>query len=329
MEVSVVITVRNDRDGLALTLDSLARQSRTPDEIIVVDGGSTDGTTSLLAERSQSTPTLRVIEAPGANIAKGRNIATNAARFPIIATTDTGCRLAPDWLERIIAPFADDPPAEFVAGVYQIEPQSLLEAVVGFGTMRGQLEPFDPTTFNPSARSVAFTKELWRRVGGWPEWLRFSEDTLFDRTVRSLGARWTFAGDAIVHWRPRRSLRAIAKQFFSYGTGRGHTQIDAPSYRYHLRNLAILLATAVAACVTPSVWILFAGAFAYFHVWAFHKLSHRIVRKTGRWAAYVLTPLVMNVVLFSNLAGYLVGSWQRHRTLVRAPELPSARPAPE
>ena len=42
--VSVIMTVRNDRDGCRVSLDSLLAQTRTPDEIVVVDAGSTDGT---------------------------------------------------------------------------------------------------------------------------------------------------------------------------------------------------------------------------------------------------------------------------------------------
>ncbi len=316
MRASVIITVRNDRDGIAVTLDSLAQQTRAPDEILVVDGGSTDETLDVLADRSTRMSTLRVIHAPGANIARGRNIGTEAARFPVIATTDAGCRLHVDWFARIVAPFETDEPAEFVAGVYQVEAESLLESVVGLATMRGQLEPFNPKSFNPSARSVAFTKELWGRAGGWPEWLRFSEDTLFDETVRSLGARWAFADDAVVYWRPRGSLRSIAKQFYGYGTGRGHTQINAVSFRYNLRNIGILFVTGLAALATDMAWVALLGELAYFYGWTFHGKAHRIARRTGRWSAYPLTLLVMNVVLFSNLAGYLVGTWQRRRSRV-------------
>ena len=314
MQASVIITVRNDRDGIALTLDSLAGQTRAPDEIIVVDGGSTDGTPEVLADRSARTPTLRVIHAPGANIARGRNIGTEAAQFPIVATTDAGCRVDVDWFARIVAPFETDEPAEFVAGVYQVEAETLMESVVGLATMRGQLEPFNPHTFNPSARSVAFTQELWDRVGGWPEWLRFSEDTLFDETVRSLGARWAFAGDAVVYWRPRGTLRSLAKQFYSYGTGRGHTQINAASFRYNLRNIGIVLVTLLSALATNMAWIGVCGELAYFYGWTFHGKARRIAQRTGRWTAYPLTLLVMNVVLFANLAGYLVGTWQRRRS---------------
>ncbi|MDO8632522.1 MAG: glycosyltransferase [Phycisphaerales bacterium] len=171
LSVAVILTVKNDAAGCAVTLESLALQTRTPDEIVVVDGGSKDNTLDVIRAFSARLPQLRWIESPGANIAEGRNIGTQAATGAIIATTDAGCRAAPDWLEKLVAPFETDPQTEFVAGFYRIEPHSLLEQVVGLATMRGQLDPIDPATFNPSGRSMAYTKPLWRRAGGWPAWL--------------------------------------------------------------------------------------------------------------------------------------------------------------
>ena len=66
-------------------------------------------------------PRAKLVEAPGANIAEGRNIGIRSAIGEVIATTDGGCRVEPDWLEKLTKPFEDDPTVEFVAGFYEMQ----------------------------------------------------------------------------------------------------------------------------------------------------------------------------------------------------------------
>src|SRR5689334_9232895 len=97
---ALILTVLNEADSIDALLDSVARQTHAPDAVVVADGGSTDGTREAMRRWSERLP-LRVIEAPGANIATGRNRAIAAADADIIAVTDAGVRLRTDWLQRL------------------------------------------------------------------------------------------------------------------------------------------------------------------------------------------------------------------------------------
>ena len=96
MKVTLISTVKDCADGVDAFLASLAAQTRAPDEVVIVDGGSTDGT----AERFAADDTVTLIVEPGANIARGRNVALAAATHDVIAVTDADCILEPDVARR-------------------------------------------------------------------------------------------------------------------------------------------------------------------------------------------------------------------------------------
>ena len=99
-KVSLITTVLDASDSVGAFLESVSWQTRPPDEVVVVDGGSTDGT----LERIRSADTVTLIEQRGANIARGRNVAISAATHDVIAVTDGDCVLERDWLERLVVP---------------------------------------------------------------------------------------------------------------------------------------------------------------------------------------------------------------------------------
>ena len=187
MKLTLISTVLNEARSLPTLLDSIAAQTRQPDEVVICDGGSTDGTLELL-RREQRFP-LRVIERPGANISQGRNAAIEAAAGEVIASVDAGVRLDPQWLEKLVAQITPTQPSPatnsasqgraVVSGFFLPEVHTPFEVAMG-ATVLPQLGEIQPETFLPSSRSVAFTKAAWQSVGGYPEWLDFCEDLVFD-----------------------------------------------------------------------------------------------------------------------------------------------------
>lgn len=104
MRVSLIITVKNEAAAVPRLFDSILAQTRAPDEIVVVDGGSTDETVARLRDYTSRLP-LRIIPAPGLNISQGRNAAVRASGGELICSTDAGVRLDPRWVEELIKPF--------------------------------------------------------------------------------------------------------------------------------------------------------------------------------------------------------------------------------
>src|SRR3990167_9539320 len=118
MKISVITTVLNEASNVHLLLDSLLSQNLKPDEIIVVDGGSTDKTVEIIRDYKKKNKIIRLIKKKS-SIAKGRNIAVMKARFNIIVQIDGGCVARIDWLQKITAPFEEEE-VKVVAGFYEM-----------------------------------------------------------------------------------------------------------------------------------------------------------------------------------------------------------------
>ena len=190
MKVSLIATVLNADDHIGAFLSSVAAQDRVPDEVIVVDGGSADGTLERLRDAGDA---ITLIEEPGANIARGRNLAIAAASHDAIAVADADCAYGPGWLAALVAPL--EAGADVAMGWTEPVIASLLDACVaslGFPLAAAEV---DETTFMPSARSVAFRREAIDAIGGYPEWLAIGEDMWVNHRWRERGFAIRLAGE--------------------------------------------------------------------------------------------------------------------------------------
>lgn len=256
MKVSLIFTVLNEERSLPAMLDALATQTRQPDEVVVCDGGSRDGTLELL--RAEQRLPLRIIEAPGANISRGRNIAIDAATHEVVACTDGGTRAHPEWLARLVAPFeAPSGGPHAVGGFFAADFETVFELAMS-ATVLPAAADIRAERFLPSSRSVAFTKSAWRAAGGYPEWLDYCEDLVFDFALRKQGAL-VFEPRALVYFRPRGSLRSFFKQYYLYARGDGKASLWLK--RHLIRYAIYLLALpALAVGVVAGSWPLNAAA---------------------------------------------------------------------
>ncbi len=217
MSLAVVVTTRNERAALDGLLAALRAQTLAPDEVVIVDGGSDDGTLEALQAAAVAWPLLRVIEDPGSSIGRGRNRGIAAARSDRIAVTDAGCRPEPGWLAALAATLAAG--ADVAAGVFVPCPATRLERAVTALLTRPPEELDDD--WNPSSRSMAFTRDAWARVGGYPEEVPTGEDTKYCLALREAGYAMRLAREAVVAWQPRTGYRAFVRQYHRYAYGDG------------------------------------------------------------------------------------------------------------
>ena len=321
MQVTLVFTVLNEAASLPALLDSIAGQTRQPDEVVVCDGGSSDGTVALL--RDERRFSVRIIESPGANISQGRNLAIAAATHEVIACTDAGVRLHPRWLEHIVAPLCvsrpDDRPVA-VAGFFLPDPQTTFELAMG-ATVLPALEDIRPAAFLPSSRSFAFRKSAWQAVGGYPEWLDYCEDLIFDLKLRARFGPFAFAPQAIVYFRPRSSLAAFFKQYYRYARGDGKADLFLVRHlvryaTYFIAMPAIVVGVALGNSLVKltALLALLSGTVAYTRG-PYRRLMQlsRTLPTGERLKAAALVPVIRLVGDVAKMLGYPAGLWWRWR----------------
>jgi glycosyltransferase involved in cell wall biosynthesis len=228
--VSVVATVLNEAEDIGRVVPSLLAQEPPAAEVVVVDGGSTDGTWEWLEAAHAKDARLVAIRdetcslkySPGP-VSRGRNVAIKAAKSNVIACADAGCTYAPDWLQNLTAPLVTGT-AEYALGGSCIDADEStvwdVAAAPFFSIKLGANEP----TKSCTARSVAFTRRLWEQVGGFPENVLVGEDTLFDLEARRQTAP-AFIRNAKAIYRPRYTFRSACYNMARYAVSDGQSRV--------------------------------------------------------------------------------------------------------
>ena len=297
-KVSLVTTVLNAADHIGEFLDSVAAQTRPPDDVIVCDGGSTDGTLEFL-ERADG---ITLIVEPGANIARGRNVAIAAAAHDVIALSDADCVLDPNWLERLLEPL--EAGADVAMGFYRPITQGFLQECMAAVNLP-DADEIDEATFMPSGRSVAFRRGAIEAAGGYPEWLDIGEDMYVDHRWRELGLDMRFAPGAVARWRLRPSLAATWTQYFRYARGDALASMypERHALRFGVYSGALYAWTSRSKLLKLAT----AAAGAAYAVEPVRRAVKRLEDPAERAKAVLAVPALMGFIDTAKMGGYVAG----------------------
>jgi cellulose synthase/poly-beta-1,6-N-acetylglucosamine synthase-like glycosyltransferase len=237
MGISLCLTVLNEADRVSEWVKAIRSQTLQPDEVIIVDGGSEDGTMWMLEERLMFHYSGGVFYEPECNIrhckspvARGRNLAVRYAAGDILVFTDLGCLPGPDWLSML------------VGSSIGVDVAYGYSATLVTDKLSGQIDKLLRKSFD-SARSLAITREAWNRLGGFPEVSLCAEDTLLAENVKRLGLKVRYC-PAVVWWISPKDPRTFLKQQARYATGDGIS-------RLRMRWYASIV---VKHCLFPLYW---------------------------------------------------------------------------
>jgi glycosyltransferase involved in cell wall biosynthesis len=341
-KISFITTLYNEACSVVAFLETLLAQTRVPDEIVIVDGGSNDGTADIITgflkkvctvDRIKNGPevlfegsfkgisAIKVISAKGARISEGRNIAIENSTNELICVSDAGCILADNWVEEITCGYGSKDPGLAVAGGYNYPYiKNFIQACLAVCVMPRKSE-IKKDRFMPSSRNISFLKDAWQAAGGYPVNMDYGEDMKFNFNIAGAGYKIRFNPGAEVYWDLRSGLVPVFRQFFRYAKG------DAIGRMYparHLIRFSSLFALALIAVLSIliSPWFLFGilPVIIYFMYKPYFRINpflnnKKVNRYIGKIrpktllkvAVFFTIPLMMTYIEAAKIFGYLYG----------------------
>lgn len=212
MKISLICTLKNEEKAIEALLASIKSQTKMPNEIIFVDGGSEDNSVKIIKSWSKKLPNMKLIIDPTANISKGRNIAIENASHGIIVSVDVGCILDDKYIGKITAPLSKKD-VYFTAGISVPKSRTQFEKTLAHFLHKEKI----PKDYLPKGHAMAFKKSLWSELGGFREDLNAAEDTYFGKAAVAKGHKPVLVKDALVTWTTRSTFTELWNQFKKYG----------------------------------------------------------------------------------------------------------------
>jgi glycosyltransferase involved in cell wall biosynthesis len=309
----LIIPVRNEAESLGLLVKSINSQTYAPDEIVLVDGGSTDGTASLAERLTAGDDRFRIVEAGDATPGRGRNIGAKNARNEWLAFTDAGIKLEDSWLENLVRALAENSGALVVYGNYAPAVNTFFEKCAVFAYVSPQTASGIRGKFIASA---LLKKEVWQKVGGFPD-SRAAEDLMFMDEIERRGFNTVFAPDAMVYWQLRPDFPSTFRKFVLYSK---HNVWVERQWQWHygvVRQYLLLLPFVILSLLHSFWWL------SAIVAWLFLRTAKRILRHQHEFgSAAILNPflfsgtmLLIILIDLATFAGFIQAVIQKKPTV--------------
>ncbi len=217
----------NGEKFLSSCLDSILSQSVPPDEVIVVDNNSVDGSLQVL--HSFQDPGLSVLSLPdNVGYAAGCNAGIRESRGDLVAVMNNDIVLDRDWLRALLDHNSPEWSfwacrIEFAAPAGRIDSDGDGMAVVGTAFKIGHGDPVERhlesrEVFGPCGAAALYRKSLLDAVGGFDrDYFLVYEDADLNFRARLLGFRCLYVADARVIHRVNTSIGTLSATYVYYG----------------------------------------------------------------------------------------------------------------
>jgi succinoglycan biosynthesis protein ExoA len=254
--ITVVVPALNEEHFIGPCLDSILGQDEANLHVLVVDGGSSDGTSQVVQEYAARDPRVELLRSPGKTIAGSLNAGLQAAKGRWLVRVDAHSRIPQGYVSALVRHLRTGnwggvggrkdgvaaSPTGRAIGAALSSRFGVGNSVYHYGT---KVDVVDHVPFG------AYSTSLLRRLGGWDERLQANEDFELDYRLRRQGHRLLFDPDLAIAWQNRQSLGELFRQYRRYGRGKAGVAVLHPrSLRpRHLAAPALVASWVLAAAL--------------------------------------------------------------------------------
>jgi glycosyltransferase involved in cell wall biosynthesis len=332
--VSVIIPCLNEERFIGACLDSvLAGDYPLHDlEVLVVDGGSRDGTRAVVEEYARRHPAVRLLDNPRRITPAALNIGIRNARGQAIVRMDAHATVSPDYVRRCVEALQAHQVDNVGGAMVTLprDPSPFAEAITaalshpfGVGNSAFRTRVSAPRLVD-TVFGGCYRREVFERIGYFNEELASSQDIELNTRLRRAGGRILLLPDVVSRYYTRSSFGSFVRNNFRNGAWAilpfAYTSVTPISWR-HVVPLAFVVALGggvVAAALWPRLaWLALGIAVAYGA--AALVAAGDVARRGHRWWLLPVMPLVFGALHLAYGCGSLVGLAQVAALRLRRP----------
>ncbi len=250
--VSVVVPMRDEIDWIETCIESFRHQDHPLDrlEVIIADGRSTDGSRELVERLASEYDWLRLVDNPDRLASSAFNRGIEAAKGDVVCIVGAHAEVGPDFVSRSVAAL-EETGAGGVGGQLRHDGVDRTQQAIGLAmTSRfGMASPFRYSTQRCEVDTIghpAYRRDVLDEVGAFDESLLRNSDYELNHRIRAAGHTLVLDPSIVTLYRPRATLRGLARQFYDYGLGKADVARSHPD-SLKVRHAVAPVATIIAA----------------------------------------------------------------------------------
>jgi succinoglycan biosynthesis protein ExoA len=259
--VLVVVPTLDEAPHIEHVLEGLLRDAEGLDmRLVVVDGGSRDGTIEIVRQLSRNEPRLLLLRNPARIQSAGINLAVRRYGLDadVLIRCDAHARYPQRFCQRLLQSL-EEHQADAVVVPLDSQGETRLQRAIAWlsdsplGNGGAAHRAGCRSGFVDHGHHAAFRMRSFRAAGGYDPSFSHNEDAELDCRQRALGARIFLDCEIRVGYTPRKTLGALYRQYFKYGQGRSRTVRRHPR-SLRLRQLVVpaqLLVTLLCVLISP------------------------------------------------------------------------------